>query len=358
MTLKNLDILALRSFVLIADGLSFAQAGEAVGRSQSAISLQMQRLERDLGAPLLRRAGRQQMGRHVGLTVAGGLLLPLARDLIGANDAALSSMGSGGPQAISFGVTHELAQFILTHVLPAFSRAHPAVEITLMIETTTKLLAAVAQQDLDVAIGLKRNDPHDQGVLAEVPMIWLGGGGFALAPGASVPLGVCYRACPFRSAAIGALGQKRRFHIAALSSSFEGLSGPMRASMCVTVRTPYALEPDFVDIGERAGLPALPPIQFASYVSKAKQGAGAADLIEACRRALGRWGAAPIPSQHATFESPYRRASIADIALPAALSNWRNGPRMPAVRLSRGRPAEPNEQDSGAATRPLGIRLR
>lgn len=323
MTLKNLDILALRSFVFIADGLSFSQTGDAVGRSQSAISLQMQRLERELGTPLLRRdgrqqSGRQQMGRHVELTAAGDRLLPLARKLIGANDAALSSMGGGQPRAMSFGVTHELAHFILAHVLPEFSQAYPDVEITLAIETTTRLIAAVAQKDLDVAIALKRSDPRNRGVLAEAPMIWLGSADFVLHPGASLPLGVCARTCPFRSAAISALHQKRRFHIAAISSSFEGLSGPIRAGMCVTARTPYALQPNFVDIAARTSLPTLPPVQFSHYASGARQAPGTDYLIESCRHALAHWDGAGICGPRDLAENVNLGASIGPNALRGA----------------------------------------
>ena len=354
MTLKNLDILALRSFVLIAEGCSFAQAGDAVGRSQSAISLQIQRLERELGALLLRRHGRQHPRRDVGLTAAGGRLLPLARELIGANDAALASMAGGEAQAISFGVTHELAQFILVHVLPSFAQANPAAEITLVIESTTKLLSAVAHKDLDVAIALKRSDPHNQGILAEVPMIWLADSDFALAPGASLPLGVCYRACPFRGAAIASLGKTHRFHIAAASSSFEGLAGPLRAGMCVTVRTPYALESDFVDIGRQIGLPPLPPVQFASYLSKARQAKGAFDLIEACRHALARWDRAALP--RATAENPHLRTSIADVTLASAFSSRRTAAEGPVAGLSPG-VVDPDDQGSAVDEWPSDIRL-
>ena len=295
MTPKNLDILALRSFVLIADGLSFSQVGDVLGRSQSAISLQLQRLERELGTPLLRRRPRPNAGRQALLTAAGGRLLPLARGLIGVNDVALSTMGHGTPCTISFGVTHELAHFMLARVLPQFLRVCPKVEITLAIDTTAKLIAAIAQRDLDVAIALKHADVHNRGLVAEAPMIWLGSGDFALDAQASLPLGVCYRLCPFRSAAIDALDRTRRFHVAAVSSSFAGLSGPLRAGMCVTVRTSFALQSDLADLGERIGLPTLPPVQFASYVSGAKQVAAVVCLIACCRHALSRRDPADVP---------------------------------------------------------------
>ena len=79
----NLDIGVVRSFLLIADGHSFAETAEIVGRSPSAVSLQIQRLEEDLGARVLFRSNRE-----TSLTLAGERFLGFARRLVQVNDAA------------------------------------------------------------------------------------------------------------------------------------------------------------------------------------------------------------------------------------------------------------------------------
>jgi DNA-binding transcriptional LysR family regulator len=87
---RNLDIGVLRSFLLIADGRSFSEAADLVGRSPSAVSLQIQRLEADLGAPVFRRNNREAV-----LTLTGERLLAFARRILRANDEAVLAFRSG-----------------------------------------------------------------------------------------------------------------------------------------------------------------------------------------------------------------------------------------------------------------------
>ena len=104
MAIRNLDLGVLRSFLLIAEGRSFAQASALIGRSPSAVTLQVQRLEQDLGVQLLQRSKRE-----VTLTLAGERLLGFARRLIRTNDEAVLAFRAGDEalKPLRFGTTQD-----------------------------------------------------------------------------------------------------------------------------------------------------------------------------------------------------------------------------------------------------------
>ena len=138
---RNLDIGVLRSFLLIADGHSFTEAAERVGRSPSAVSLQIQRLEAELGTSVLRRSNRE-----IALTLAGERLLGFARRMVRTNDEAMLAFRPGidpkGP--LRFGTTQDFAEAVLPEVLGRFAEDHPTVELTLQVDRSAKLDALKA----------------------------------------------------------------------------------------------------------------------------------------------------------------------------------------------------------------------
>jgi DNA-binding transcriptional LysR family regulator len=167
MPIRNLDIGVLRSFLLIAEGHSFAEAAELVGRSPSAVSLQIQKLESDLGAKVLRRNNRE-----IGLTLAGERLLGFARRLVATNDeATLAVRGSGAARPLRFATTQDFAEAALPDVLSRFSLEHPDVELTLRVDRSARLVESVHAGELDLAIVIRRDDPLARGVLTETAMV-------------------------------------------------------------------------------------------------------------------------------------------------------------------------------------------
>src|SRR4051812_17288747 len=132
--LRNLDIGVLRSFLLIADGHSFAETAQRVGRTPSAVSLQIQRLEQDLGAQVLRRTHREAV-----LTLAGERLLGFARRIVRTNDEAALAFrpGETSSKPLRFGTTQDFAEVALPQVLHRFSLEHQEVELTLRIDRST-----------------------------------------------------------------------------------------------------------------------------------------------------------------------------------------------------------------------------
>ncbi|MCB8823071.1 LysR substrate-binding domain-containing protein [Microvirga rosea] len=282
---RHLDIAVLRAFLLIAEGRSFTEAADRLGRSPSAISLQIQKLETDLGTSVFRRNNRQ-----VVLTLAGERLLGFARRILQANDEAVSAFSSKtAKQApLRFGTTQDIAEAVLPDVLGQFAREHPDVELTLQVDRSATLIDAVQTGTIDVAIALRRDHPLNREQLAEVPMIWIGRDDVSMAGNATVPLVMFDPPCTFRSAAIESLGAVGRAHrIAFTSPSLSGLRLAIEVGLGLTVRTRHLLAPRLDDVAARLRLPPLPNAGFSLYVSD-MNGAWSArdDLVKLCRRAF------------------------------------------------------------------------
>jgi DNA-binding transcriptional LysR family regulator len=285
MTIRNLDIGALRSFLLIADGHSFAETADLVGRSPSAISLQIQRLEAEIGSRILRRNNRE-----VALTVSGERLLGFARRLIQANDEAVLAFQAGadptGP--LRFGTTQDFAEAALPEVLGRFSLEYPGVELTLRVDRSAKIIEAVHGGELDLAIAIRRDDPLARGTLVELPMLWIGREGMVDALSDPVRLVLFEPPCTFRSATIDALASRgREYKVTFTSPSLSGLRSAVVAGLGVTVRTRHLLGPGLADVSGPLELPALPLVAFSLYGTSGDGASPArAAFAELCRRAL------------------------------------------------------------------------
>jgi len=148
MELANLDMDVLRTLAVAMDLGGFGKAAERLGRSQSAVSLQMRRLEERVGRPLFRREGR-----GLGLTDAGDVVLGYARQILELNDQAVAAargIAIGG--SVRFGVPQDFGDSWLPSVLARFSRAHPSVLIEARVDRANKLVDRIAEGGLDLAL--------------------------------------------------------------------------------------------------------------------------------------------------------------------------------------------------------------
>lgn len=273
--MDTLDPDLLRTFVIFADGGSLARAADAVGRSPSAVTAQMQRLEAQLGEPLLAPAGR---GRA--LTPAGEELVGHARRILAAHrEAFLSLKGARADGRVALGITQDFAE-ALPGLLRAFARTHPRVRIDLRVGRSHQLAADFDQGALDILIAMRHVGqgpaPDETKVLRE-PMRWLcagdfvaGRGDFVAGPGDKVapaddelPLALLDPPCGFRSAIIAALDTAgRRYRIAATSASLSGVRAAVRSGIALTARTGRSLEPGLRVAPKNLALPKLPDAEF------------------------------------------------------------------------------------------------
>ena len=260
----NLDIDVLRTLAVAMDLGGFAKAADRLGRSQSAVSLQMRKLEDRVGRPLFRR-----QGRGLALTDSGEVILAYARRILALNDEALATArGIAINGAVRFGVPQDFGDVWLPALLARFTRSYPAVMIDARVDRTSHLFQGIARGELDLALIWGTPVlPHGT-VVKRLPMRWIGRKDFAVARGATVPLALFEAPCVFRQPAIEALERAGlRWRLAFTSPSLAGLWAAAAAGLGVTIRTALGVPQGLVPLGRKNGLPKLPETSLSLYAA-------------------------------------------------------------------------------------------
>ena len=204
MRLTNLDIDVLRTFVTGVELGSFAKAADRLGRSASAVSLHLRRLEDLAGRPVLHKRGRGLVP-----TEAGEVMLGYARRLLILNDEAVDAVrGEAIAGTVRLGLPQDFAEGVLPPVLARFAAAHPAVRVEVGVERTATLRDGIEAGRFDIALFW---DPEAASAVARVPMTWLGPrDGFRRDRSAPLPLVAFEAPCLFRAAGHGGIGRGGR----------------------------------------------------------------------------------------------------------------------------------------------------
>ncbi|WP_267225309.1 LysR substrate-binding domain-containing protein [Dyella silvae] len=239
------DLDVLRSFVTGVELGSFARAADRLGRSTSAISAQLKKLEEQTGTPVLRKAGR-----GMALTEAGETMLAYARRLLELNDEAASALrGTELEGRVRLGLQEDFGESLLTDVLGRFARAHPRVRVEVRIARNVELLDRVSSGQLDLALAWDAGvtTPHAQ-LMGSLPMRWIGSAATeTLWPrddGEPLPLVMLEAPCLMRTAAITTLDRANiPWRIAFTSASLAGIWAAVAAGLGVSLRTPFGLPP-------------------------------------------------------------------------------------------------------------------
>jgi len=260
--IPDFDIDLLRTFVAIAVTGGFARAGKRVGRSQSAVSLQMKRLEAQAGVRLFRREGRRMV-----LTADGRRLLHYARRILALNDEAKASLTRAGIEGpVRLGTNQDLAESSLPDALARFALTYPAATLEVRVEATATIAAMLDDGALDLALTLGLAGATQRAgatALGRERLIWIGDGGAPPAREAPLPLVLCDEPCGIRAAALAALETARLPHRIVFSSpSLAGLRAAVRAGLGVTARGERALEPGLARVAARRTLPPLPELNI------------------------------------------------------------------------------------------------
>jgi DNA-binding transcriptional LysR family regulator len=261
----NLDMDVLRTLVVAHELGSFNRAAEQVGRSQSAISQQIHKLEERVGQALFRK-----QGRGLALTEAGEIVLAYARRILDLNDEAVTAvMGAAIDGAVRFGMPGDFAETWLPAALGRFKRAHPTVRIEATVDRNTSLLEQLDKGQLDLALVLGLEVRKEAEVLATLPMVWIGSRDRLRERAEPVPLAVFGAPCFFRAAAIAALEEAALpWRVEFTSPSLAGLWAAVDAGLGVTVRTAVSAPSHLAVLGEGSGLPALPPVKLSLCVGR------------------------------------------------------------------------------------------
>lgn len=255
----DFDIDALRAMVVGTELGSFSRAAARLGRSQSAISMQLKKLERQAGRPLFHRDGR-----GLAPTEAGEALLAYARRIVALNDEAAAALGATAEAAsVRLGLPQDLFEDVMPDAVRRFAEARPGVHVEVRAGRNAALEGELRAGRLDVAVTFWEPGTAGPGTrLAALPCLWLGARDGA-PPGTPLPLVMFDHPCLFRQAALRALdGAGLRWRLSLTTPSLPGVWGALRAGHGLSVRTAHALPDGIAAIGPELGLPALPEIQL------------------------------------------------------------------------------------------------
>lgn len=264
------DLDVLRTFVTGVELGSFAKAADRLGRSTSAVSAQLKKLEDQLDAPVLRKAGRGMEP-----TPAGETLLAYARRLLELNDEAVTALrGADLAGTVRLGMQQDFGEHLLTEVLGRFARAHAQVSIEARVGRNAQLIEQVGAGQLDLALAWDRTGdwPYAHR-LGQLPMRWLAGAHVELPAhdhSTPLPLVMLDAPCLMRSAAIDALDRAGiAWRIVFTSTSLSGVWAAVAAGLGVTVRTSVGM-PAGLRLLDPALLPPLPHIGLSLLQSEAQ----------------------------------------------------------------------------------------
>ena len=266
---RNLDVALLRTLIAVSELGSFARAAARIGRSESAVSLQLKKLEAQIGRPLFHRAGR-----GVALTDAGDVLLTYGRRLVELNDETLAAAaGASIAGAVRLGVPQDFADIWLPATLVRFTRTHPGIRVETTIDRSPALARKLDQGDLDLAMTIAPVRPSVALWSAPLPMRWIGPRGFAAAKAMDpLSLAVFDPPCFFRSAATAALDRAGiPWKVVFTSPNLASLWAAVSGGLGVTVRAPVGLPSQLMALDEEAGLPALPSVALVMTGCEARQ---------------------------------------------------------------------------------------
>lgn len=251
----NIPTELLRTFVTAVDMGSFTRAGEAVGRTQSAISLQIRRLEDMLDAQLFVR------GTHrMRLTDQGTTLIGYAKRMLALNDEAVSCLSRPKVAGcVRLGAPHEYTASLLPVILGKFAQSHPNVMLEVTCDLSKNLLARMGKGEFDLVIAL-HDDPDDSSgtkVLTE-PLVWLTSPDHARHEQRPLPLVVAPQPCIYRNRVLQYLNRLQLpWRIAYTSSSYSGITAAVRAGLGVTVLAGSTVPEGVRALGERDGFPEM-----------------------------------------------------------------------------------------------------
>ncbi|NWO11821.1 LysR family transcriptional regulator [Chromohalobacter salexigens] len=254
-----MDTDLLRAFVTVAECEGFSAAGKVLHRTQSAVSLQIKRLEDQMGESLFERTSRSVM-----LTPSGGRLLPYARHILKLQDEARRVMGVDRQgELIRLGTSEEQASTYLPELLPRFAARFPEVRLEVSCSISGSLVHDFQEGLLDVALVVRHGPTQTGRLLGREPMVWVVAEDRAIDDWEILPLALNPEGCIFRAHAFAALGPtERRWDVRYSSRSPTGINLPVQAGLAATVKTPRSVPEGCRIVGEEEGLPPLGHVEI------------------------------------------------------------------------------------------------
>ena len=263
--IRDLEIDLLRSFVAVAAQRNFTQAGLSINRTQSAVSLQIKRLEDIVGKRLFER-NRQS----VSITPTGEILLVYAKRILTANDVALSHIRR--PEAdglIRIGTPDDYATYLLPPILSAISKDHPRLQFEVTCENGCDLLKLLDQGQLDVAVVTHPTNDISRQVARYEQLHWVASPDYAEDPEAQLSLVLFPTGCICRNIVLDTLEKINRSWFVSYNTRSIGLiEKAILKDGCVSVMEASIIPDTLKIIDGRTGFPPLPDVAISVHTAK------------------------------------------------------------------------------------------
>ena len=288
--MRNLDITTLRSFMAVADLGGVTRAAGFLHLTQSAVSMQLKRLEELLGVELLDRSGRR-----IALTASGEQLLAYARRMIALNDELIGRLTDQAFEGeVVLGVPHDVVHPFIPRVLQRFNASFPRVSVNLVTSNTRHLKDEFARGAFDLIVTTETGADEGAEPLHQMPLRWVGalnGSAWRQKP---LRLGFC-RTCIFRPVAIAALDDRGIvWDMSIDSDSDRTVEATVSADLAVSVLL-EGTQPSHQEVIDHGGtLPDL-PVQFINlYGAERVREEYVAELANLLRQNFSRSSTQPL----------------------------------------------------------------
>lgn len=266
----EIQISHLKTLIAIDEEGSFGAAAERVGRTQSAVTQQMQSLEEILETPLFVANGRNRE-----LTNAGLALLRHGREIISMCNYAIStSRRSEQTDVIRVGAPHEVAEEFLPGALKRFAKTSPTTHVIIKIGRSPDLMEMLEEGRLDLAVSTRRSENYDSTLLMKFPTHWIAAKNWKPTQGDPWPLILTDEPSMFRRVALAALDLVGHDYVEKITSpSLVGVRLAISAGLGITARAQSSFGANVKILDDRIGLPPLPDVSY--YLHRPAKGLSA-----------------------------------------------------------------------------------
>lgn len=281
---RNLDLTALRSFVAVADSGGVTRAAATLNLTQSAVSMQLKRLEENLGQALLDRSGRS-----IALTTAGEKLVGYARRILALNDEVYAQMtDSAFEGTLILGVPHDIIYPSIPRVMKLFTAEYPRMRVQLLSSWTARLKELFTEGRCDIILTTEDHLDLEGETLAQAPLLWYGAPDGTAWQQRPVPI-ASEPHCQFRRTMQNALDAAGiPWEMAVDSESTRTVEATVAGDLAILSQLAGTAAPQLAEISHQGTLPELGFKLINMYVSGVSKSEPREHLADLVRRFYGQ----------------------------------------------------------------------
>jgi DNA-binding transcriptional LysR family regulator len=264
--MRTLDLTTLRSFAAVADCGGVTRAAGVLHLTQSAVSMQLKRLEESLDIALFDRTGR-----GIALTAAGEQLLGYARKMLDLNDEAVTRMMAKEFEGeITLGLPHDVIYPYLPPVLRKFAADFPRMRLKLLSHPTRDLLEMFGRGEVDAILTTEESPGPGGEVLVRLPLVWVGAVGGSAWRQEPLPVAFCSN-CIFRGGALRRLTEAGTdWQMTVDSANDNAVAAAMSADIAISALIAGNLPPQTAPIDHKGTLPEPGETRIVLYMQRAE----------------------------------------------------------------------------------------